>query len=198
MTIKNVLITGCNRGIGFELCKQLCQLSTTEKVIATTRRPQNATVFQKLILIKVQKLKLNFFLFDYQELNRLLGFHYPKLHLLKLETTDYRYYDKLLDDCHKIVGNKGLNLLINNAGIISRDSLPIVTAQHVMDNFETNAVAPLMLTKKLLPLLITSAKNMEPTSVVNISSTLGSMKSNVVNGQQYYPYRISKVLEKLT
>jgi NAD(P)-dependent dehydrogenase (short-subunit alcohol dehydrogenase family) len=49
MTIKNVLITGCNRGIGFELCKQLCQLSTTEKVIATTRRPQNATVFQKFI-----------------------------------------------------------------------------------------------------------------------------------------------------
>jgi NAD(P)-dependent dehydrogenase (short-subunit alcohol dehydrogenase family) len=96
------------------------------------------------------------------------------------------------------VGNKGLNLLINNAGIISRDSLPIVTAQHVMDNLETNAVAPLMLTKKLLPLLITSAKNMQPTSVVNMSSTLGSMKSNIVKGQQYYPYRISKVLQKLS
>jgi NAD(P)-dependent dehydrogenase (short-subunit alcohol dehydrogenase family) len=55
MTIKNVLITECNRGIGFKLCKQLCRLSTTQTMIATTRRPQNATVFQKFILISFYK-----------------------------------------------------------------------------------------------------------------------------------------------
>ncbi len=55
MTIKNVLITGCSRGIGFKLCKQLCKLSTTQTVIATTRRSQNATAFQKFILISFYK-----------------------------------------------------------------------------------------------------------------------------------------------
>ena len=44
MTIRNVLLTGANRGIGFELCKQLSQLSTTEAVIATTRNRLKSTV----------------------------------------------------------------------------------------------------------------------------------------------------------
>jgi short-subunit dehydrogenase len=112
-----------------------------------------------------------------------------------LDTTNYRYYDKLLDDCHKIVGNNGINLLINNAGIMFRDSLPTLTANHLSDTLQINTIAPLMLTKKLLPLLISSAKNNEPTSVVNISSTLGTMKIKVVDGQQWYPYRISKVFK---
>lgn len=120
---------------------------------------------------------------------------YPKLNVLSLDTRDYRYYDKLLDDCHRIVRNSGINLLINNAGVMSRDSLPMVTADHLMDSLETNTVAPLLLTKKLLPLLITAAKNSETTTVVNISSLLGSMSTKVVDGQQWYPYRISKVLD---
>lgn len=64
MTIKSALITGCNRGIGFEFCKQLCQMSSTEHVIAITRRPQINTVFNAFSI--QLNIYLNIYLNFYQ------------------------------------------------------------------------------------------------------------------------------------
>lgn len=45
------------------------------------------------------------------------------------------------------VGDVGLNLLINNAGIMFGDSLDKVSKETMMENFEVNVVSPLLLTK---------------------------------------------------
>ncbi|CAG2178222.1 unnamed protein product [Oppiella nova] len=168
MVHKNILITGSNRGIGFQLCKQLSQLNTTGNIIATTRSGSNSC-----------------------DLNRLSAVN-KKIKVLAFDTTDYTRYDRFLDDCHRIVGNRGLNLLVNNAGVMARDSLMSVTPDSLNDNFNVNSIAPLMVTQKLLPLLKMSANYGDPTAVVNISSTLGSTVGRVEAGKQYYPYRISK------
>ena len=142
--------------------------------------------------ISIQSVTLSFM----QDLN-LLSIKNRKVHILQLDTRDYNSYHKFLDDCHQIVRNKGLNILINNAGILSRDSLTSVSANSLSENLEVNTIAPLMLTKKLVPLLKTSANNGEKTTVVNISSTLGSFSAKSVKGMSWYPYNISKVYEYL-
>lgn len=43
--MKTILITGCNRGIGFGLVKHLCEnYGQMENIFATCRNPQNAQV----------------------------------------------------------------------------------------------------------------------------------------------------------
>lgn len=56
-----------------------------------------------------------------------------------------------LDEARKIVesklGDKGLNLLLNNAGINHKASLDAVTPALMMDTFNTNVNGPLFTTK---------------------------------------------------
>ena len=118
----------------------------------------------------------------------------PKIHVLELEVTDHNRYEKLAEECHQIVGSKGLNLLVNNAGVMFRDSLTSVTANNISQSLNVNTIGPLLMAQKMLPLLKTSAKNGDNTSVVNISAMIASMAVKVVAGQQLYSYRISKVV----
>lgn len=41
----------------------------------------------------------------------------------------------------------GLNMLINNAGVLARDNIDDVTAESMMQVYKINTVGPLMLTK---------------------------------------------------
>jgi len=48
------------------------------------------------------------------------------------------------------VGDNGLNVLINNAGITTKFTrINMVKPEQMVDNFNINAIAPLMLTKVL-------------------------------------------------
>lgn len=47
----------------------------------------------------------------------------------------------------QLVQEEGLNCLINNAGINVVANLETVTADKMLENFHTNSVAPLMITK---------------------------------------------------
>ena len=46
-----------------------------------------------------------------------------------------------------IVGEAGLNMIINNAAVSNRASLETVTSEDMVSLFQVNAVGPLMLTK---------------------------------------------------
>lgn len=66
-----------------------------------------------------------------------------------------------------------------------------------MQTFETNTVAPVMLTKAFLPLLkkASSTNNAKPlgiqrAAIINMSSILGSIEDNTQGG--LYAYRLSK------
>ena len=62
-----------------------------------------------------------------------------------------RHHDKLEGVASAIkdkVGDAGLNLLINNAGISSKVAkISAVRQQEIMDNMEINCVAPILMTK---------------------------------------------------
>lgn len=101
------------------------------------------------------------------------------------------------------MGEQGLNLLINNAGYSPKSGrINFTTSEQMAQTFAINTISPLMLTKAFLPLLKAGSSSTEVeedyfiknATVVNISSVLGSIGSNI--GERsggLYPYRCSKV-----
>ncbi|CAG2176145.1 unnamed protein product, partial [Oppiella nova] len=90
---------------------------------------------------------------SHPELDQLRDKHPNRLHVLQIESKDYKSYEGFAKKVADIVGDRGLDTLINNAGIFLWKKLDSVTAEDMIENFEVNSVAPLMLTKALLPLL---------------------------------------------
>jgi NAD(P)-dependent dehydrogenase (short-subunit alcohol dehydrogenase family) len=78
-----------------------------------------------------------------------------------------------------------IDLLVNNAGILRNDVLGSINPDQVRLQFETNAMAPLLITEALLPNLSEDAK------IAFITSRMGSITDNTSGGR--YGYRMSKV-----
>ncbi|CAG2177324.1 unnamed protein product, partial [Oppiella nova] len=119
--------------------------------------------------------------------------HPNRLHVLQLEGTNYNSFPQFVKQVEAIVGDQGLDTVINNAGILIVKSLDSVTAEDMLKNFEVNSVAPLMFTKALLPLLKVSGQTKRQTTLANISSLIGSIEETH-NYKQFmsYPYNTSK------
>lgn len=79
---------------------------------------------------------------------------------------------------------KKLDLLIHNAGILIDDCLEDIKAENLIEQFNTNAVAPFILTRDLLPSIEKEGK------IVMISSSAGSIELKKSGGK--YGYRASK------
>ena len=77
-----------------------------------------------------------------------------------------------------------VDLLVHNAGMLVADRLADVRPDGVRAQFELNALAPLFLTRALLPRMRAGAK------VALVTSRMGSMGDNGSGGQ--YGYRMSK------
>jgi len=176
--VRSVLITGCNRGIGLELVKQfLSQDTPPQHLFATCRDPSSA-----------------------EDLKTLQEKYKEKLHILKLDVTHWSEHAKVVDYVEKIVGaDQGLNLLINNAGVLpSLKTLEDVTPDVMIQAYQTNCVAPLFLTRAFLPLLRAASgiaspeqkMTIEGACVVEMSTAVASIAENGRGGN--YPYRCSK------
>ncbi|TBR07151.1 MAG: SDR family oxidoreductase [Lysobacter sp.] len=145
MPRRHVLVTGANRGLGLEFCRQL--LARGDHVVATSRHPAQA-----------------------QELNRLAGEHPGRLHVLPLDVTNPRSEAELARELPLVLGDERLDVLINNAGLLHPgERFGHVPASNLEDSFRTNAMGPFLLTQALAPLLADGAK------VANLSSQLGSI-----------------------
>ncbi|KAG0719353.1 Short chain dehydrogenase citE [Chionoecetes opilio] len=119
------------------------------------------------------------------------------------DVVDYQSLPRVVDEVKAAVGDTGLNLLVNNAGILEKSAtqesnvpLENLEPQIFRSVLETNTIAPLMLIKALLPLLRTAAAAGGPAGpsramVVNISSILGSM-GTYKERPGIYAYRASK------
>lgn len=81
------------------------------------------------------------------------------------------------------VGDK-IDILINNAGILTSESLDDLDFDRMRRQYEVNALAPLRLTRALLPKIVEGGK------VAIVSSRVGSMADNGSGGN--YGYRMSK------
>lgn len=77
-----------------------------------------------------------------------------------------------------------IDLLINNAGVLRDEILGDLNTATIRQQFETNALAPLLVTEALIPNLRDSAK------VALITSRMGSITDNTSGGR--YGYRMSK------
>jgi len=170
----SVLVTGANRGIGLELTRQLAASHSADHVFATSRNTN-----------------------DCQDLKDLQKKH-KHVHILQLEVCDESSYPRLVREVQDVVKGAGLNLLINNAGIARKTPLAEVTSDEMVQLFNTNSVAPLMLSKAFLPLLRAAAgsaavqdkMSWRRAAIVNISTKLASMEDNSSGG--FYSYRASK------
>ena len=89
--------------------------------------------------------------------------------------------------------------MINNAGVSGKGAKgSALQAEQLLKTYSTNAVAPLLFTRTLLPLLkLGAGHNVETGAlIVNMSSILGSIKLNhptmSPGAGGIYPYRTSK------
>jgi NAD(P)-dependent dehydrogenase (short-subunit alcohol dehydrogenase family) len=144
-----VVVTGGNRGIGFEICRQLAARGA--RVVLTARRPEAGDA-------AVRKLAA-------QKLN--VAFH-------PLDVTDGKSIAALGDFLNDSYGH--VDVLINNAGIIAKGDAPAlkVGLAAVRETLETNALGPLHLAQTLVPLL---KKGTSP-RIVNMSSGMGALTDN--------------------
>jgi NAD(P)-dependent dehydrogenase (short-subunit alcohol dehydrogenase family) len=151
MSSKNkiALVTGANKGIGFEIAKKLGAAGCTV-ILGARNEKLGQEACEKLKAMGAQAEYLN-------------------LDLLKPETIE-----KAAGAIEKKYGH--LDILVNNAGIVERgDSSPTKTSVDSVElTMRTNFIGPLRVTQAMAPLLNKS----EEGSVVNVSSALGSCAFN--------------------
>jgi len=172
--IGSVLVTGANRGIGLEFVKQLVNLPKPPTVVFATCRD-------------ISKAK---------ELQKIASDN-SSVKVLQLDVKETEKFVAVREQLEKEIGEDGLNLLINNAGIFHRSALDQLSKETLMETFEVNVVSPLLLAKELLPLLKVAASKSSIKSlsavrsgIVNITSKMGSIDDNTSGS--FYSYRSSK------
>jgi NAD(P)-dependent dehydrogenase (short-subunit alcohol dehydrogenase family) len=144
-----VVVTGGNRGIGFEICRQLT--AREARVVLTARKRTAGEA-------AVKKLAG--------------GKHAAAFH--PLDVTDGKSIEHLSEFLKETYGH--IDVLINNAGIIAEGEAPAlkVDLATVRETLETNALGPLHLAQNLVPLL----KSSRSPRIVNMSSGMGALADN--------------------
>ncbi|XP_053555468.1 C-factor [Bombina bombina] len=181
MAVRSVLVTGSNRGIGLELIKKFINRSQPpEYIFATCRDPKGPRG---------------------EELNNLASKH-SNVVLLQLDATDADSIKKAVSTVETQLKGEGLNLLINNAGVMTHVDLDNVGSEDMINVYKTNVVGPLLISQAFYPLLKKSADlhaneplSCQKAAVVNISSLLGSIESQTFTfdpAKQVISYRVSK------
>jgi NAD(P)-dependent dehydrogenase (short-subunit alcohol dehydrogenase family) len=84
----------------------------------------------------------------------------------------------------KAVGTRHIDILINNAGLLSDESLDDLDFERMRQQFEVNSLGPLRVTAALRSKLAPGAK------VAIVTSRMGSIDDNTSGGR--YGYRMSK------
>jgi len=146
--MNTVLVTGANRGIGLELCKQLT--ARGDQVIAVCRRSSDAL---------------------------------DELGIKVIDGVDVSSADGIQGLVNRL-GDTSLDWVINNAGILSTDSLGNLDFDGMERQFRVNTLGPLRVTSALLDKLSAGSK------VGIVTSRMGSIEDNTSGG--YYGYRLSK------
>jgi NAD(P)-dependent dehydrogenase (short-subunit alcohol dehydrogenase family) len=142
-----IVVTGANRGIGLELCKQLAARGDT--VVGVCRKPSEA------LDALGARVESGVDVTDDAAVAELAG--------------------RLTDE---------IDVLVNNAGILTSESLDNLDFDRIRRQLEINSLGPLRVTAALLPRLGRGSK------VAIVTSRMGSIGDNTSGGR--YGYRMSK------
>jgi len=165
---KIAVVTGANRGIGFEICRQLAQKKNM-LVILTSRDEKKG-----------------------REACRALQQKETAIHYGHLDVTSASSIRQFAQKLKKEFGR--CDILINNAGVFldrSADSVDFsgifqTEIETIRQTMETNVYGPLLLCQALVPLM----KENNYGRIVNMSSGMGQLSDM---GGGYVGYRLSKV-----
>ncbi|XP_059138770.1 uncharacterized protein LOC131927120 [Physella acuta] len=169
LSVRTVLVTGASRGIGLEFVRQLLKLTPPpEVVIAACRNPASAGKLQEIAQTNAN------------------------VKIIKLDIEKDDDLESAFQETKNAVGDKGLNLLINNAGIFDKNqtgTLSTLTRELMQHHFNVNVSGPLVVTQKFLP-LITQAASQDSSKgfsasragILMLSSAMGSQERTFTQG----------------
>jgi NAD(P)-dependent dehydrogenase (short-subunit alcohol dehydrogenase family) len=159
------LVTGSNRGIGFEIAKQLSMMKI--QVILTSRNSANGEAAARKLARDGAK----------------------KVMPMKLDISNQISVDSLLYEVEKTFGR--LDILVNNAAILI-DEVNVMTSnvdlETVKTTLETNLIGAWRMCKAFVPLM----KNNGYGRIVNVSSGAGDFKYMTTSGGYLPAYSVSK------
>ncbi|KAI4868886.1 short chain dehydrogenase reductase [Hypoxylon rubiginosum] len=166
VSMASYLITGASRGFGLALVRELISHPTSKvgTVFAATRS-------------------------DSSVLNELAQKSSGRVIVVKLDVTDRGSIKKAAAEVESKLEGKGLDVLINNAGICQYAFEGIKTMETLEESFAINVMGVHWVIQAFLPLVQKGAQK----KVVNVSTTLGS--TTMAPGNSYFPapaYKISK------
>lgn len=140
-----VMITGANRGLGFETARQLAQRGWT--VLLGARDPERGRIAAEKLAADGGDVR-----------------HVP------LDVTDDRSVDAAVEDVLRTTDH--LDVLVNNAGVIGATAAPLETGPaDFLACFGVNLLGPVRVTRAFLPLLARA----DLPRIVMVSSGMGSL-----------------------
>jgi NAD(P)-dependent dehydrogenase (short-subunit alcohol dehydrogenase family) len=150
-----VLITGANRGIGLEVCRQLA--SRGHRVILTARDRSQADAAARAV--------------------QPAGDVVPAV----LDVTDPRSIQVLADD----LAGRGerIDVLVNNAAILVDEGEPLLdlNPEDLRNTFETNVFGPIAVSQAFVPAMVARGYG----RIVNVSSEAGQLASMTTYAPAY-------------
>ncbi|CAF0994721.1 unnamed protein product [Rotaria sordida] len=153
---KIVLITGANKGIGFEVARQLAQKGF--QVLLGSRDEQRGKKAVEQLLSENLSVSL-----------------------IQIDVTNQTSIDAAINEITNKYGY--LDILINNSGIYIKEPRPSqLTLDIFQDNFNVNFFGAFFVTKSFLPLIRKSLSG----RIVNVTSALGSIYFHETCKQSYF------------
>ena len=142
------VVTGANRGIGLEVCRQLA--AAGQHVVLGSRNAAAGEAAARSLAARGLDVESH-----------------------QLDVTDEASVRALADHVEHTLA--GADVLVNNAGLLLDEDGDVleVAVQHFRDCMETNAYGPLRLTQALMPGMISRGYG----RVVNVSSEAGKISS---------------------
>ena len=147
----NILITGANRGIGFELTKHYSLQGHSVTAICRESNDELEELADQVIS--------------------------------GIDLTASKAIEAVVGLTEQLLDGP-LDLLINNAGVFTNETLSDLEIDRIRLQFEINAIIPLQLAAGLSELMVSGSK------IANITSRMGSIEDN--GSGSYYGYRASK------
>ncbi|XP_072163845.1 C-signal-like [Diadema setosum] len=161
--MESLVITGANRGIGLEFVRQLAGRDPRPAhIFAACRSPEKAKDLQTLAASN------------------------ENVHIIGLDVQNEATYQPAVEEVSSVVGEKGLNVLINNAGVNNKEGYADATREGLTAVMDVNVISLIRVTQAFLPLLrhaaLSSRKlprlSIERAAIINISSILGSISKS--------------------